>query len=282
MPTYVRTDNFIDQLGDSFTDLGRDVGDFVPRLVVALLLLLVGHWIAKLIRRLLTAGLEKIGAGRLTEAAGMENTLRQAGTSGVALIGQVAYFLIFIIFVQIAAEVLQIDELTSMLNRLIAYLPLVAVALLVLFVAAAIANWASSVVRPFAESRNMAWVSTAVRVGVLVIGVLAAFDTLNFAPSVTSKVENTLLQYLPLSVLLAATIAFGVGGIKTAQEWWTKLAPRPDRQPMGSPSTSASASAGGYGSTTPGSYGSANPGDPGDPGAEPPTTEPPLDPRPGL
>ncbi len=131
----------------------------------------------------------KIGAGRLTEAAGIENTLRQAGTSGVALIGQVAYFLIFVIFVQIAAEVLQIDELTSMLNRLIAYLPLVAVALLVLFVAAAIANWAANVVRPFAESRNMAWVSTAVRVGMLVVGILAAFDTLNFAPSVTSKVQ---------------------------------------------------------------------------------------------
>src|ERR1700754_97686 len=119
MPTSVRTENFVDQLGDSFSRLGSDIGDFVPRLVVALLLVLVGHWIAKLIRRLLTAGLVKIGAGRLTEAAGIENTLRQAGTSGVALIGQVAYFLIFVIFVQIAAEVLQIDELTSMLNRLI-------------------------------------------------------------------------------------------------------------------------------------------------------------------
>ncbi|TDE07391.1 mechanosensitive ion channel family protein [Jiangella asiatica] len=268
MPTNIRTDNFIDQLGDSFTDLGTDVGEFVPRLVVALLLLLVGHWVAKLIRRLLTAGLEKVGAGRLTEAAGLENTLRQAGTSGVALIGQVVYFLIFIIFVQIAAEVLEIDELTSMLNLLIAYLPLVAVALLVLFVAAAIANWAAGVVRPFAESRNMGWVSTTVRVGVLVVGVLAAFDTLNFAPSVTSKVENTLLQYLPLSILAAGTIAFGVGGIKTAQEWWRKVAPRPtDRPPMGS--SAAAATSSGYPSPS------------SDPGDVPPT-EPPADPRPGL
>lgn len=227
MPISVHTVDFVDQLSDSFSELGSDIGDFVPRLVVALLLLLVGHWIAKLIRRLLTTGLEKVGAGRLTEAAGVETTLHQAGTSGVALIGQVAYFLVFIVFVQIAAEVLGIDQLTSMLNNLIAYLPLVAVALLVLFVAAAIANWAARVVRPFAESRDLAWVSTAVRVGVLVVGVLAAFDTLNFAPSVTSKIENTLLQYLPLSLLAAATIAFGVGGIKTAQQWWAKVAPRP-------------------------------------------------------
>ncbi|WP_158602872.1 mechanosensitive ion channel family protein [Jiangella rhizosphaerae] len=283
----MRTENFVDQLGDSFSRLGSDIGDFVPRLVVALLLLLVGHWVAKLIRRLLTAGLNKIGAGRLTEATGLENTLRQAGTSGVALIGQVAYFLIFIIFVQIAAEVLQIDELTSMLNLLIAYLPLVAVALLVLFVAAAIANWAANVVRPFAESRNMGWVSSAVRIGVLIVGVLAAFDTLNFAPSVTSKIENTLLQYLPLAILGAATIAFGVGGINTAREWWTKLSPSNVERSMGRPATASS-----YGSpasATPGSAasGSAAPGSaaPADPPGqslfgdeEPPSTEP----RPGV
>ncbi|TDC47186.1 hypothetical protein E1212_25030 [Jiangella ureilytica] len=278
MPTSVRTENFVDQLGDSFSRLGSDIGDFVPRLVVALLLVLVGHWIAKLIRRLLTAGLNKIGAGRLTEAAGIENTLRQAGTSGVALIGQVAYFLVFIIFVQIAAEVLHIDELTSMLNLLIAYLPLVAVALLVLFVAAAIANWAANVVRPFAESRNLGWVSTAVRVGVLVVGILAAFDTLNFAPSVTSKVENTLLQYLPLAILAAGTIAFGVGGINTAREWWAKLSPSNVESSMGRPAAPT------YSSPAPGSPapGSPAPADPpsgslfGD--EEPPPTQP----RPGA
>lgn len=218
--------DFVDQLVESFSELGRDIGSFLPRLIVALLLLLVGHWIAKLIRRLTTKLLDKVGASRLTEAAGIESLLQQAGTSGVRLIGQVLYFLIFLIFLQIAAEVLGIDQLTRMLTQLIAYLPLVAIALLVLFVAAAIANWAAGVVRPFAESRNMGWVATVVRVGVLVVGVLAALDTLNFAPSVTSKVENTLLQYLPISVLLAGVIAFGVGGIDTARQWWTKLAPR--------------------------------------------------------
>jgi hypothetical protein len=227
----VRTVDFIDQLSDSFSNLGADIGDIVPRLVVALLLLLVGHWVAKLIRRLVVAILTKVGAARLTAATGLERTLEQSGTSGVELIGQVIYFLIFVIFVQIAAEVLEISQLTSMLDRLIAYLPLVAVALLLLFVAAAIANWAAGVVRPIAASRGMAWLSTVVRVSILVVGILAALDMLNIAPSVTSKVENTLLQYLPLSVLAAGTIAFGIGGIGTAKEWWAKLSPRPDHRP---------------------------------------------------
>jgi Conserved TM helix len=234
----IGSQNFVDELTDSFAELGRDIGEAVPRILAALLILLVGYWIAKLIRRFVNSLLEKIGAGKLTRATGLEPALEQAGTSGVKLIGQVIFFLVFLIFIQLSAEALGVDQLTQLLTDLIAYLPLIVVALLVLFVAAAIANWASGIVRPFAESRNMGWVSTAVRIGILVFGVLAALDVLNLAPSVVSKVENTLLQYLPLSILLAGTIAFGVGGIKTAQQWWAKLAPRPS----GGPSAAGGAS----------------------------------------
>lgn len=222
----LRTENFVDQMTDSFAELGRDVGEIVPRIVVALLILLVGHWISKLLRRIVTKLLDKLGFDKLMRTAGLESVLQQAGTNGSRLIGQVIYFLVFLIFIQLAAEALGIEQLTELLSDLIAYLPLVVVALIVLFVAAAIANWAAGVIRPFAESRNMSWISTVVRVGILVLGVLAALDTLNFAPSVTAKIENTLLQYLPLSILVAGTIAFGVGGIKTAQQWWEKIAPR--------------------------------------------------------
>ena len=86
-----------------------------------------------------------------------------------------------VVFVQIAAEVLGIDRLTALLDTLIAYLPLVVVAILVLFVAGAVANWAAGVVRPFAEGREMPWIAMAVRWGIIVIGALAAFDTLNVA-----------------------------------------------------------------------------------------------------
>lgn len=257
----VASADFVDELSNSFADLGRDVGEVVPRIVVALLILLIGHWIAKLIRRVIVMVLDKVGAGRLTEAAGLEPTLQQAGTSGVRLVGHVAYFLVFLVFLQIGAEVLGIDQLTRLLSDLIAYLPLVAIALLVLFVAAAIASWAAGVIRPFAESRNMGWVSTAVWIGILVVGFLAAFDTLNFAPSVTAKVENTLLQYLPLSILVAGTIAFGVGGIETARQWWAKLAPRDGG---GTDATRTAGDAGGPSGT---SQAPNSPGTPGSPDA---------------
>lgn len=226
MPVLAQSVNFVDQLVDSFQQLGADIGNFLPRLVVALLLLLVGHWIAKWIAKLVVTGLDKLGADSLLQRAGIEPFLQQSGTSGLDLVRTVLWFLIFVIFVQIAAEVLGIDQLTELLNGLISYLPLLVVAIIVLFVAAAIANWAADTIRPIAEARGMGWIDDVVRWAILVIGVLAALDTANFAPSVTAKIENTLLQYLPLSVLVAGTIAFGIGGIDTAKQWWKKLAPK--------------------------------------------------------
>ena len=212
--------SFVDQLVDSFSELGRDIGAFLPRLVVALLLLVVGNWIGKWVRRLTERGLEKVGAGRLVSAAGMDSALRDAGTSGPKLIAQILYIIVLVVFVQISAEVLGIDRLTALLDTLISYLPLVVVAILLLFVAGAIANWAATAVRPFAESRGFPWIDNVVKFAILVVGFLAAMDVLNFAPDVMSNIQNTLLQYLPLSVLVAFAVAFGVGGIDTARKWW--------------------------------------------------------------
>lgn len=222
--------SFVDQLVESFEELGGAIGNFVPRLVVALLLLWVGSWIAGWGRRWIEKGLEKVGTAKLTEASGIEPMLQQAGTNGPRLIAQVVYYLVMVIFVQIAAEVLGIDRLTALLDTLIAYLPLVVVAILVLFIAGAVANWAANVVRPFAESREMPWIATAVRWGIIVVGALAAFDTLNFAPGVIENLQTTLLQWLPLSVLVALAVAFGIGGIDTAKKWWARMEPK-DRPP---------------------------------------------------
>lgn len=213
---------FVDQLVDSLEELGRDIGSFIPKLIVALLLLIVGNWIAKFIRRWVVRILNRVGAERVVESAGLKAPLESAGWSGVDLVGTVIWFLIMIIFVQLAAEVLGIDQLTMLLDQLIEYLPLVVIAILIIFVAGAIANFAANFVRPFAESRGMPWLTTVVRVGILFLGIVAAFDTLNFAPTVIEAVIDATLRFLPAGIIVAGAIAFGVGGIDTAKQWWAR------------------------------------------------------------
>ncbi len=213
---------FVDQLVDSLEELGRDIGTFIPKLIVALLLLIVGNWIAKFVRRWVVRILDRIGAERLVETAGLKAPLEAAGWTGVGLIGTVIWFLLMVIFVQLAAEVLGIDQLTALLDQLIQYLPLVAIAIIILFVAGAIANFAANFVRPFADARGMPWLDNVVRIAILFLGIVAAFDTLNFAPTVIEAVIDAVLRFLPAGIVLAGAIAFGVGGIDTAKQWWAR------------------------------------------------------------
>ena len=74
--------SFVDQLVGSFEGLGGAIGNFIPRLTGALVLLWVGSWIASWGRRWIEKGLKKVGTARLTEAAGIEPMLQQAGPSG--------------------------------------------------------------------------------------------------------------------------------------------------------------------------------------------------------
>jgi len=214
--------SFVDRLVDSFKELGFAIGNFVPKLVAAILVFVVGRWIAGWVRKWAERGLSKLGVDRMAASAGIDGFLRQAGTTPVRLIAQVLYYLIVIVFVQVAAEVLGIDRLTALLDTLIGYLPLVVVAMLILFITGAVAAWAARMIAPFAESRQLPWLDDVVRYAIIVIGFLAALDTLNFAPEVMGRLQQTLLQYVPLSVLVAATVSFGVGGIDVAKRWWEK------------------------------------------------------------
>jgi len=219
--------SFVDQLVDSFQELGRDIGEFIPKLIVAILLLIIGNWIAKWVRRILVRVLDRVGAEKLVEASGLSAPLSSAGWSGVALIGTIIWFLIMVIFVQLAAEVLGINQLTALLDKLIAYIPLVAIAILIIFVAGAIANFVSNFVRPFAEARGMPWIDNVVKFMILFLGVLAALDTLNFAPEVVAALIDATFRFIPAAIAIAFAVAFGVGGIDTAKQWWAKyLAPK--------------------------------------------------------
>lgn len=93
--------------------------------------------------------------------------------------------------------------------------------MLIVVIAAAMASWVAGLVKPFADSKGVGWLTVLVHVGVIVFGVLFALDLLEvtFAEDIT--------KILTASVAIAFAIAFGVGGIDTGKKWWAKyLSPK--------------------------------------------------------
>ncbi len=214
--------SFFDGLKDGLQEAGTAITDFLPKLIGALLILIVGWIIARIVRRIARRILERIGVNTAFERAGLSGGLAAAGYDGARLIATFIYVILLFVVLLLAAEALAVEQLSEQLAKLVAYLPLVIVATIILVVTAWIGALLADLARPWAMRQNVPWVAPAIRWALIAFGILAALNVLNVA----EEIVNTLFAVIVAAAGLAFAVAFGVGGIDTAKLWWRKLAPR--------------------------------------------------------
>ncbi len=212
-----------DQFVEEFETIGRSVAEWLPKIVVALIVLIIGRWLLGIIRKIVERLLSTEPVQRVFERAGITAALAPSEQSAAQLAGMIIYVILMVGLWLIVFRILELPDIVDLLERLLAWIPVVLLAAVVVIISAAVANWTADLVRPFAAQRGIGWLATVVYVAVLVFGVLFALDILE-----VSFAEDM------VKIVLAATgvtlaIAFGVGGIDTAKKWWERYATPPAR-----------------------------------------------------
>ncbi len=198
---------------------------FLPALIGAVIILIVGWFIAGLLANLIERGLKAIGLERAVAHSGIGDFVERSGTkmsiSGV--IATLVKYFIFLIFVQAAANVIGIPQLTEIINRIILFIPNVIVAMAIIVIGSVIAKFLSGLVRSSVSELgvgNPNLLATLTNYIVIGFAVIAAIDQLGIAATLV----NTLLIGLIGSVALAIGLAFGLGGRDVAaqltQKWY--------------------------------------------------------------
>lgn len=203
----------------SFTDALLRFVSFLPALIGAAIILIVGWFVSGLLAGLIERALKAVGFESAVERSGIGEFIRRSGTrmttSGV--IATLIKYFIFLIFVQAAANVLGIPQLTEIINRIILFIPNVIVAMAIIVVGSFIAQFLSGLVRSSVSELGVGSPDLLAKLTqYIVIGfaVIAAIDQLGIAATVV----NTLLIGLIGSVALAVGLAFGLGGREVAAE----------------------------------------------------------------
>ena len=198
---------------------------FLPALVGALIILIVGWLIAGLLAKLIERGLKAVGLERAVAHSGIGNFVQQSGTQMTVsgIIATLVKYFIFLIFVQAAANVIGIPQLTEIINRIILFIPNVIVAMAIIVIGSVIAKFLSGLVRSSVSELgvgNPNLLATLTNYIVIGFAVIAAIDQLGIAATLV----NTLLVGLIGSVALAIGLAFGLGGREVAaqitQKWY--------------------------------------------------------------
>jgi hypothetical protein len=209
--------NQLRTVGDTFMYSLQSFFAFLPSLLGAALLLIVGWFVAKLVAKLVEKGLHTIGFERAVDRSGIRDFVRRSGStrSTSYIVGQLGKWFTFLIFVQGAASILGMPQLTNIINSIILFIPNLIVAIAIVVVAALIANFLSGLVRASLSEmgiNNPGILATITRYAVIGFGVFAALDHLGVATTVV----NTLFIAFVGSIALAVALAFGLGGREVA------------------------------------------------------------------
>ena len=210
-----------DVLNQSFQNLSYGLIAFIPNLVVAIVIFIVGWLIGIGLGRLVAQIIDALRVDSALRSAGLERLLVRAGfglSSGKFLGFLVKWFFI-IVFLVASLDVLHLTTVNYFISEVVlGYLPQVIVAVLILLVAVVLAEAAERVISGSAKAasvRSAGFLGKVARYAILVFAILAALAQLNVA---TAFVQ-TLFTGVVIAVSLAVGLSFGLGGQKAAERY---------------------------------------------------------------
>jgi hypothetical protein len=201
------------------------IGAFLPRILIAVIVVIGGWLIAKIARFAVTKALRAINFNVLTERAGLDNFLRQGGVAGdtTAIFGMLVYWLVILAALLIAFNGLGLTYITDLLGRIVWFVPNVFVALLVLAFGSYFARFVGDTVLAYCRNiklQDAAFLGKLAQYAIMVFVILIALDQIKVGGDI---VRESFLVILA-GIVFALALAFGLGAKDWAAEriehWW--------------------------------------------------------------
>jgi len=211
----------------SVTEALRNFLGFIPQLIGALIVLILGWIIAGFLAGLLEKALNAVGFQRAAESTGIDGFIRQAGSNWSAskIVAEIVKWFIRLIAIQAAAQILGMAQISEIINAVLLWLPNLIVAIAIIVIAALIAGFVAGIVRGAASEMgfgNPDLIAAIARYAIIVFAAVAAINQLGIAPTVV----NTLFIGTVAALALALGLAFGLGGRDVAaqmtQSWYAR------------------------------------------------------------
>lgn len=199
---------------ESLREIWLGTANFLPKLIVAVVIFIVGWVFGSIVDRVIGQILKAVKVDNVLRSAGVDRLLSRAGynlDAGKFLGGLVKWFIV-IVFLVASLEVMGLSQVNAFLQQVVlVYLPEVIVAVLILLVAAVIADFLEKVVvgaAKAADIKSAAFAGKVTRWAIWVFAILAALFQLGIAAAFV----QTLFTGIIVAASLAIGLAFGLGG----------------------------------------------------------------------
>lgn len=205
------------------------IGAFLPRLGVALAVVLAGWLVAKALRFGTVKALRALNFHVLTDRAGVDAFLQQGGTERdtTDLVGWLIYGLVLLGALIVAFNGLGLTQVTELLGRVLLFLPKVLVALLVLVFGLYFARFVGQSVLAWCRNLGIGDAEVLARIAQYAIVTFVLLIAIDHVDIGGGLVQQTFLILLT-GIVLALALAFGIGGRDRAAALLERWFPRRD------------------------------------------------------
>jgi hypothetical protein len=201
------------------TGLGQIVA-FLPHLLSAIIILVVGYVLSRLVgslvRRLLAKARFDVHVARR-----LHPRANAPGRAASSTVGSAVFWLGMLVTLSLTTRALQLVSLSDGIDRILGYVPRVIIAAVIVGIALAVAN----VVAELIGDVTSAWLARGARVAIIVLSVFMALDELGIARNIVMTTFAAVVG----AAAVAAAVAFGIGNIDFARDYTRRLRRRGER-----------------------------------------------------
>jgi hypothetical protein len=204
--------------GDRMEATLASIVAFLPSLLAAILILVVGYLLARLVEKAADAILEKVRFDQALDRGGVRAALQRTGTrlDPSSLVARLVFWTIMLVAILMASNALGLTAVADMFERLVAYIPNVIVAVLIIVAGMLIGEFVKDLIAAsLGEVGGAMATARAAKIAIVALSIFMALDQLQIAQSIVVTAFTLLLG----AVALAAGLAFGLGNRELAGEY---------------------------------------------------------------
>jgi hypothetical protein len=204
---------------DALSLVFTHIGNFLPRIIGALIIVIIG-WIAGLLVGIIIERVFKaIGLQALFEKIRLEALVKKAGATHdtSTLLGALGKWIIWIIALIAGLVMIEISEISGFSEQLVAYIPQVVTAGAILFFGIIIANYLAALIEGVIKAASLKFggaIALFIKYTILIFAFLVALEKLGVA----SYLVQTLFTGFVAFLAVGGGLAFGLGGQNVARE----------------------------------------------------------------
>ncbi len=211
-PGQAAEESLLQTVINAFTNMRNSAVEFLPKLVLALILFLVGYLVALFVRKVLVTVTQKVGFDKMCEKIGITEMLSRAGIRSplTVILGKLVFWFLILFFLRSSADALQIKDISTALAGVLNFIPGGLTAIIILAVGYLVADLIKGMVFKKLEGMGLDYASTLANLiyGLVFIMVLTvALDQIG----ISTELLNSAVKIVLTAGALAVALAMGLG-----------------------------------------------------------------------